>query len=276
MPDRIEEAREFLARGDAKQALKGLGRAYYDVQKTRDFGGVRRGVLLAQELAKAKDPRIRRKADEYLRWFGLLEESYSSMTPLQSAYERLAIQDDDPDLRVVRGCTVLGGYGFALAAGTGCVLVTFRGGIAVVPLYGSDLLTIDYDDVATFEIVGPGRVKSGGGFVGGGFGLVGAAEGLIVASVLNALTTRTSVTTIIHLATAEGEIIFHNGDEAPAALRITLSPIAGRLAGRGASASRVASDPVTRLKQLKELRDEGLLTPEEFEAARARVAGELS
>jgi Short C-terminal domain len=276
--DRVDEASDQLARNDTKAALKALDRAYYDVQRARDLGGVRRARAVAQRISEIGDGRTKRKAEEYVRWFGELESSYSGINPLQAAMERLGVQGDDPDRRLVPGCTLVGGYGYDIEVGSAHTLVTYRDGVALIPRLQGDPLTIDYDAIVTFEIGGPGRVTSHGGFAGGGLGLAGAAEGMIVASALNVLTTRTSVTSIIHIATPEGEIILHNGDAEPDGLRITLSPIAGRIAGRRSSPAPStvgSSDPIFRLKQLKELRDEGLLTVDEFEAARARVAREL-
>jgi hypothetical protein len=59
------------------------------------------------------------------------------------------------------------------------------------------LLRIPYSAIDDLEFSGPGKVTTGGGFIGGGFGLSGAAKGMIAASVLNALTTKTKIHTMI-------------------------------------------------------------------------------
>jgi hypothetical protein len=58
---------------------------------------------------------------------------------------------------------------------------------------------VPYSEIEDVEIGGPGLIKTGGGFVGGGFGLQGAAEDMPIAAVLNALTTRTSIKTIMRI-----------------------------------------------------------------------------
>jgi hypothetical protein len=206
-------------------------------------------------------------------------ERDSARDQVVDVLEHFGVQEHDPDLRVLRGCTVLGGYGFPWPAGTTCALATSSFGVLIVPPEDHEPMCLAYDQIAAFEIAGPGRVRSGGGFIGGGFGLEGAAEGMIVAGVLNALTTRSSVTTILNLTATGGEVIFHHGERTPEELRVFLSPLAGRVAARrGAAAPQAdpSDDPIERLAKLKELKEAGLLTDEEFEAARARAARDLS
>lgn len=74
------------------------------------------------------------------------------------------------------------------------------------------------------NIAGPGKVTSGGGFIGGGFGVEGALVGIGVASLLNALNTKTDLFTFIHLETNAGDAFVHYGDAEPGALRMVLSP----------------------------------------------------
>jgi hypothetical protein len=70
-------------------------------------------------------------------------------------------------------------------------------------------------------------VTSGGGFIGGGFGVEGAIVGIGVASLLNALTTKTNTFTFtfMQLETTDGEVFFHYGAMEPSALRMELSPV---------------------------------------------------
>jgi hypothetical protein len=94
------------------------------------------------------------------------------------------------------------------------------------------VLPVPFDDVYEIEIGGPGVVTTGGGFIGGGFGLEGAAEGMAIASVLNALTTRTSIQTLVRVDTSHGEVFLMSSTVAPQAMRIALSPAIWRLADR--------------------------------------------
>jgi hypothetical protein len=63
----------------------------------------------------------------------------------------------------------------------------------------SCLWEVAVGDISTVEFAGPGKWQKGGRFFGGGFGVVGAAEGMLIAAALNSLTTKTGVTTVVHL-----------------------------------------------------------------------------
>lgn len=128
----------------------------------------------------------------------------------------------------IPNCEVAGGAGFPLAVGEQVTLRFTEDGYQLT-LSGRDSITNDYTHLLGIALSGPGRETSGGGFLGGGFGLEGAAVGIGVAAVLNALTTSTSITTIIELTTADGELFLINGREEPGRLRIALSPVLVRI-----------------------------------------------
>jgi hypothetical protein len=145
-----------------------------------------------------------------------------------------------------------------------------------------DETVVPYSEVTSLNIGGRGVLTqaSGGGFIGGGFGVTGAVEGMLVASALNSLTsrTRTTVETIVELASGSRALLLLNGDEAPDLLRTHLAPAftrieeAHRRAAGGASVGAgAAPDRLAQLKALGELRDAGVLTPDEFEVEKARV-----
>ena len=73
------------------------------------------------------------------------------------------------------------------------------------------------------EIGGPGLVRSGGGFTGGGFGLSGAVEGMAIAAVLNAMTTRTSIKTVVRIQGTGCELFLLHTRLTPEQLRIEMS-----------------------------------------------------
>jgi hypothetical protein len=138
---------------------------------------------------------------------------------------------------------------------------------------------LPYLEVEDVEIGGPGVVKKGGGFVGGGFGLIGAAEGMAIAGVLNALTTRTTTTTVLRVQASAAELFLLNNAVPPDRLRIELSP--GLVILREARASRPgaiqgsqapdAPSVATELGKLASLMESGLLTREEFDVLKARL-----
>lgn len=135
---------------------------------------------------------------------------------------------------------------------------------------------VPYSQVEHVEIGGPGLVKTGGGFVGGGFGAVGALEGMAIASILNALTTRTSITTIIRIQGTACEFFLLHTRSTPEKLRIEMSRALGAI--RTARAGTVQEalpaqpmSPVQELAKLAEMLQAGLLTREEFDRLKTRL-----
>ena len=90
-----------------------------------------------------------------------------------------------------------------------------------------------WSELVEIEIAGPGNVTRGGGFIGGGFGIEGAAEGMLIASVLNAVTTRSSVQTILGLLFRHQELWLLRETLEPLALRIEMAPVYAPLRPRG-------------------------------------------
>lgn len=136
------------------------------------------------------------------------------------------------------GATVLGGYlepGYGqLQVGDVLTLrfteneVRIRFDNRPTPL----VMAFPFQDLLDIEIGGPGVVETGGGFIGGGFGIKGSLEGMAFAHVLNRLTTRKTINTMVRLDTSHGEIFLHTSSVEPGALRIVLSGPIWKLAHR--------------------------------------------
>ncbi len=160
---------------------------------------------------------------------------------------------------VLADCTVLGGSGHPVAAGES---VTVRFGEDTVELehpHRGVTDKIHYAEILECAIGGPGTVTTGGGFIGGGFGVAGALEGIAISSVLNLLTTRTRVLTMIHFSTHRGEVFIHYGGLEPGALRIALSAVFTRL--RHFNPSWIEE----RVRRLEALQAQELLSAEHTE-----------
>jgi hypothetical protein len=113
-------------------------------------------------------------------------------------------------------------------AGDRCDL-TFSGHAIDIQTASGDAQSLDWSELINIEIAGPGNVTRGGGFIGGGFGLDGAAEGMLVASVLNALTTRSSIQSLLGLLFRHQELwVLHDVLE-PLALRVEMAPVFARM-----------------------------------------------
>jgi hypothetical protein len=175
----------------------------------------------------------------------------------------------------VDDCVLLGGYGYDpdFEAGTSCTLYFTQWGVwAAVTGSHVPCFRRSYSDSRLLDFTGPGKVTSGGGFIGGGFGLKGAAEGMVVASVLNSLTTRATVQTMIQYQAQDLEAFFFHSVETPQQLRIRLSGILGRIrSSDGGAYGTGAPDKLSELERLGKLYKDGVLTNEEFTAMKRKV-----
>ncbi|MDA8322600.1 MAG: SHOCT domain-containing protein [Actinomycetota bacterium] len=175
---------------------------------------------------------------------------------------------------LVRDAVYLGGHAPdpALAPGSGYDLRFLGTGLTIYRTRTPDqLLDLPYQQIEDLEISGPGKVPSGGGFVGGGFGAAGAIEGIAIAAVLNALTTRTTIKTMLRIQAADCELFLMSSEIEPQPLRIALSRPIARI--RQHQHPRPAGPAVQAagLHQLADLLDRGLLTREEFDKIKARL-----
>jgi len=128
------------------------------------------------------------------------------------------------------------------------------------------------------DIGGPGLVRSGGGFVGGGFGATGAVEGMAIAAVLNAVTTKVLVKTVIRVQAAASEIFMLHTDLTPDALRIQLSQSLGKIRASQSARAPDAVGPasgtaavVDQLGRLAQMLEAGLLSRDEFDRLKSEL-----
>jgi hypothetical protein len=142
------------------------------------------------------------------------------------------------------------------------------------------LAALPYSEIEDIEIGGPGLVRSGGGFFGGGFGVTGAVEGMAIASVLNALTSRTSIQTVVRIQGTNCELFLLDTWETPGHLRIQMSHALGVIQAARPPGVAGAKDhglptrsasPVEELAKLADMVDRGLLTRKEFDLMKARL-----
>ena len=203
-------------------------------------------------------------------------------TPVEDSHEMSEL--DARSLVSLREVAYLGGYlpESAIRAGERYDVRFLEDRFVVFACRRAEVLAeMPYSEVEDVEIGGPGLVKTGGGFVGGGFGMTGAIEGMAIAAVLNALTTRTSITTVVRIQGTACELFLLHTRLAPELLRIHMSrPLGairsaratGAMGGieRGATAAMSAS-PVEDLAKLADMLEKGLLTREEFDLMKAKL-----
>jgi hypothetical protein len=101
---------------------------------------------------------------------------------------------------------------------------------------------------------------------------------MAVAAVLNALTMRTTITTVIRMQAATAELFLLHTEQTPEQVRMHLSrPLAAIRAARATSAAAdppSASSQVEQLTRLAGMLDRGLLTREEYDLLKARLLSE--
>jgi hypothetical protein len=143
-------------------------------------------------------------------------------------------------------------------------------------------VAVPYSEIEDVEIGGPGIVKTGGGFAGGGFGAAGAIEGMAIASILNGLTSRTSIKTILRIQGIGFELFLLHPGMTPEKLRIELSrpfvAIRSARASHGAGGTQNPSlaksvSPVDELTKLADMLEKGLLTRDEFDLMKTKLMG---
>jgi hypothetical protein len=183
------------------------------------------------------------------------------------------------DSKVLTNCTILGGSGFPVEAGTRCGLFVGAEKIVILTL-GSGACEIPWSEIEDVQFIGNGAVKTGGGMWGGGFGITGAAIGILTATAINAATTRTSMDSCIQLRTREGELIIHSGTYDPESLRIICSALVTSVEKARAASLRSpggqTETAIDRLAKVKALHEAGALTDGEYEDARAKLALEIT
>jgi len=174
------------------------------------------------------------------------------------------------------------GLAFGLKPRSQCSVVFLFDRIEFVSILGGETIgSISYQQVRLLEFGGPGLQVSGGGFAGGGFGLAGFAIGVATAGVLNQVTKKTSIQTVVKIGFSAGdgvaELMFVTSVDTPQGLDKTLKPITLQLAentrAAGATPAPSQTDKVTRLKELSELKELGVIDEDEFARLKSEILG---
>lgn len=132
------------------------------------------------------------------------------------------------------------------------------------------LIRSPYSDVTAVDFSGPGQVTRGGGFIGGGFGVKGAAEGMAIAAVLNSITTKSEIRSLIRWEARALEAFFFTDTATPGDLRIQFSAVLGQIK-QSTSAAVESADSLDRLERLAKMHQDGSLTDEEFATMKRRL-----
>lgn len=128
----------------------------------------------------------------------------------------------------VSGVFLVGGFGLGPFVKTRPHNLRFGEDQGIISLPGTAIEAFPYRDVSAIAVDGE-TITTGGGFIGGGFGVEGAAEGMAVASVLNALTTRTNIKTIREMQVGQSHFAFLSTTENARTLTTRLLPVKAKL-----------------------------------------------
>jgi len=179
----------------------------------------------------------------------------------------------DPDRRFLRAFTMAAGGGTRIPNGSSCLIDFSADGIKVTA--GDVEESVPYADVHALQISGSTR-RSGSRVIGGGFGAAGAVEGILAASVINSLTSKTTVFSLIRLAARSTEYVFVSQTLSDGSLNMMLTPVFLRIRQAQASAPLPSAPPgsisvADELAKLAQLRDAGVLSDAEFASAKTRL-----
>lgn len=124
-----------------------------------------------------------------------------------------------------------GGYGTHLAAEAAVIVAITGHGLCVMQRTGAPLLR-PLAELRGVQLGGQGEYQTGGGWFGGGFGVAGALKGAAFASVMNWLTTRTHMDTVLRLVFDDAEATLAVETHAPGRLELEMSATLAALRGK--------------------------------------------
>jgi hypothetical protein len=176
---------------------------------------------------------------------------------------------------VLDQATLLGGFGYPLVQNGLCRLEFKEAGVTITGqgALQVETMSISYPEVTTLSIGGAGKIREGGGFIGGGFGLEGFAIGASIAGLLNAMTTKHRIETLVGIQTEQGELVFLCTTVEPAALELALSRARASVRKSSARTPRSEAGVAEELSKLADLVERGFLDREEFDRAKERLLG---
>lgn len=168
--------------------------------------------------------------------------------------------------------TIVNAEGLGLPSGVAANAVFGQSSLQISLCDTSLTVEIQTQEIIKIEVSGPGTVTTNAGMVGGGFGLEGAAWGIAAASIINALTTSSTTNTLVTVATRTSSITLHTNQYDTEDLRIRLSSHIAAAESRAVlPPSPPAVDIASKLKELADLKDLGMLTDDEFAIAKAKL-----
>lgn len=182
---------------------------------------------------------------------------------------------DEEGCQLLFALTFVGGHGVGLEPGEWVTLAIDDDELRIVSGEPA-VVTFPYSQLRGIELGGPGRVVEEGGFVGGGFGVSGFLIGALAAGLLNSLSHREHIESVIGIQSREAEVFLSSGKQTPDQMRLELSRAFVRAAeGAGADHQLGAEEIGAAIRTLAKLRADGLVTDAEFEQKRRELLDRL-
>ena len=211
----------------------------------------------------------------FVTWRG---EPRASVAQYLKDLHSLDFRPEAGERLLLHRCVARGGHGFRFAPGTCCSLAVSENALVLSEIDKTLTMRLPLNDVTSLEVGGAGTVTTGGGFVRGGVGLEGAGAGMLAAALLNAATRTSATDTLLSIVKPDGELLLQTTEMTPQALRLSLSAAFGRIESNrqrlaAAASSGQTEDLAAQLGRLAQLRADGVLSDEEFAAAKARLLG---
>ena len=200
---------------------------------------------------------------------------------LESGIEKATLTGDE-GWRLLSG-SILAISGLAGLAKGSVDLLFFDEYLRILIQGHNRFLAVPFSDLTGLQFAGRGRHSASSKFqvVGGGFGLEGAAKGigeaLVFNSVIQALTSREVIESVIQITWTTGSLTLSNEEHTPEQIAHSLSAVVSEL---NRKIYLVEDEPVTgnayahisgELRELTQLWRDGALSDEEFTAAKAKV-----
>ncbi|MBP6097559.1 MAG: hypothetical protein KA503_14105 [Methyloversatilis sp.] len=168
-------------------------------------------------------------------------------------------------------CEVAGANGYDLPVKKTLLLSTSSNSLVLSDLRDCSSVAVAFDQISAVEISGPGKETSSLGLAGGGFGFEGAAKGILIATALNLLSTRTTVSTYLRVMTKIGEVFLHTAAKEPADLRMKLSAMFVAIENAKVSKPQAPETTLLDLERLADMYQNGLLSASEFKVAKLKL-----
>jgi len=195
-----------------------------------------------------------------------------TLQEIANAYRSEQVNHESLTVQNVRAlnCHVLDGAGWAPPIGE-IVSIEISDAELILSVTSSKKFSVSFSDLSNISIMGYSSTTSAG-ITGGGFGVKGAAEGILAATIINSLTSRTKEWVIVNVSGKTGSVRLLIADSQEMPVKKLFRKVQDGLVQ---SANQHVIEPkdsiASSLERVISLFEKGLLTEDEFKAAKAKI-----